>query len=227
MGAFFGDSRCPKDALFCEDFESGMLDPMRWSTQKTNSVIAVDGTRFARGKNAAHLKITSTRAESQAYIKTTASFPLAGNHVFVRAFYYFDTALPNRWFTVFKANETTPPAGGLYRLDLIPTSETRPMVPAYYRWMGRESSRDLAPQGIWACWEWEFNFEGANNEIHFFSQEAPLTRLDVVGTPAIKTASLTFGANLPFHPDINVRPDGFNIWIDEVAVTKERLGCTK
>ena len=37
---------------------------------------------------------------------------------------------------------------------------------------------------------------------------------------------LSFGAILN-HDDVTAHADGFNIWIDEIAVARERIGCAK
>src|SRR5262245_36231585 len=47
--AFFGESRCPAGARFCENFESGALDPAKWRPTKLNGATATfDSTRAAR-----------------------------------------------------------------------------------------------------------------------------------------------------------------------------------
>src|SRR5438067_2298775 len=56
----FGAPRCPTvgtgAVLFCEDFESGVIDPARWqSNGQTNGTVSIDSVRSgARGSRALH-----------------------------------------------------------------------------------------------------------------------------------------------------------------------------
>src|SRR5262245_55469172 len=86
---FFGESRCARSGLlFCEDFESGALDPAVWKIEGTSPV--VDDLQKARGAKALHVV---REGNGLSRVRQKKSFPMPRNRYYGRAFVYFE-ALP-------------------------------------------------------------------------------------------------------------------------------------
>src|SRR5262249_30490209 len=85
-----GGTRCDgTKALFCEDFESGMLDRAKWTTDTVEGSVKVDTGKAAPGSHfalAVHMNNMppDQMHSSHAAIKTTQTFPLAGKTLFIR-----------------------------------------------------------------------------------------------------------------------------------------------
>ncbi len=230
--AFFGGSRCPKDTMnLCEDFESGKIDSTVWSLGQSKAAATIESARAARGKNALHVTVSEPMVDGYhlGFITTKRAFPVAGANLFVRAFVYIDAISTHRHFTVFSAT-----GNSKYAIDVIPAWNP-PYLPANYRmlWyppgkLGGEPTGDTygkpwtqTPLGRWACWEWEMH--GATNETRFSIDDKEIVPLRIdaqMGWTAPTTAKLGFGME-QFHA---VR-EGFSLWIDEIAVSTEKIGC--
>jgi hypothetical protein len=223
--------------MFCEDFESGALDPATWSTKTSRASVMVDGTRAARGTRALHVRITDYASDvgNLAQIVMKRTFPVAGKHLYVRAFIYLGPEMPDRHFSVIPADGIEPLAGGGflgYVVNLVPYP-TRPGRPLLFRYLWNHGTAepaekygtDAAPVGRWQCWEWEIR--GATNELAFALDDKPLPSFTVtsaMGWTAPQNARFSFGWR-SHHPEPN-HPNGFEIWIDELAIADQKIGCS-
>lgn len=229
--AFFGASRCQSaNVLFCEDFESGTLDPTKWTLTQTEASVGVDSTKVARGQKGFHVKIVNPTSEVYhlGAITTVKTFPVAGQRLFVRAFVQLPAVSTHRHYGVFLAAGNT-----RYHVDVIPEWNA-PYLPANFRLLwdkgpGGEPPATYGkpwtqtPLGRWACWEWELR--GTNNEVHFSIDDVDIPGLKVdasMNWTAPTTARLRFGIE-SFH----AMDAGFNLWIDEIAVSAEKIGCVR
>lgn len=232
---FGGPTRCAKlNAQLCEDFESGTLDKTIWEVGGNAPVI--DMGKSMRGSRSAHFH---TEANGFSYIKEKKTFPAVNNTFWGRMFFYID-ALPvtpdYAHFTLVEATGTGDSSrvreGGQYRkfgvgTDGGPTGD----------WTNIDADPTKAtakeiPEKQWMCIEWLY--KGDTDETRFF--------WDGVEHPSLYTfPKVKHGANSAVEynlPDFNAvwvgwwmyqgnpTPDHFDVWIDEIAIDKDRIGCS-
>jgi len=235
---FFGASRCDKaNVLLCEDFESGTLDPAIWQASGTPPTI--ETTQKARGARALHV-VRDGNGLSR--IRETKTFPVPHNRYYGRAFVRFE-ALPkepmtyshwtiiagtgtgvrgeiriggqlqrgaNRW-GVGTDNRTPEGTGDWTNSDKDPAGQAMPV-----------------PEQQWMCIEWMH--DGEHNE----------TRLwwDGIEHPTLATTTDKHGGRkdvpyvLPTFDAVwlgwhEYQPSTlkFDMWLDEIAIDKDRIGC--
>jgi len=239
---FFGASRCADAKVqLCEDFESGTLDAATWTVRGGKPLI--DGTQRARGARALHLTITGN---GQTAIRETKTFPAANNTYYGRVFVYF-ASLPtttaaftySHW-TMIAASGTQVSgeirvggqmSGGRNLWGVGTDNRTDPNGTGDWT----NSDKDPAgkpvavPTGQWMCVEWMH--KGATNETRFW--------WDGVEHPSLYTQPSTpHGGNaaqpfiLPQFTNVwlgwqeyQTTTETFEMWIDEIAIDKERIGC--
>jgi hypothetical protein len=233
---FFGDPRCSAGFDLCEDFESGMFDEEIWELAGTEQA-SVDDTRAARGEYSAHFH---TADNGHSLIRTRAIFPATDNTYFGRMFVYFDsmpTAPEDAHWSVSgaqgpDAEEFEVRVGGQYDgsvnrfavgSDHGPTGD----------WTNKdEDPGDAVPVREWVCLEWMHR--GDTHETRFF--------WDGVEHPSLYTSATEHGGDqaedyeLPEFASVwfgwwlyqpETVPAEFDVWIDEIALDAERIGCDK
>jgi hypothetical protein len=227
-------SRCKNDKLlFCEDFESGMLDPAVWTvTRLRNAPVTVDGLRAARGRYAFHAGFVDVTYpyENGGWITTKQSFPVAGKRLFVRAFVFVGPTVPTRWFSTIQAIRTGDPIGAsLTDINLVPwpppggsQTDVRFRVLGVMGPNGKQTTYRAAI-GSWSCWQWELR--GTDNTMHFSVDDKPVDALTIsTEWTAPGSARLMFGYHT-HHPE-PLYPAGLDVvFIDEIAVSQEPIGC--
>jgi hypothetical protein len=79
----------------CDDFETGQLDLQKWSIKKptASAGLAVDDTKPHRGKYSLHIQLQAGQS-STAQIADAVSFPAASNTFYTRAYFYLSPDLP-------------------------------------------------------------------------------------------------------------------------------------
>jgi hypothetical protein len=240
---FFGASRCGGAGfLVCEDFESGQLDDQLWQTSGTAPKI--DAVHAARGSKALHLMTTAT---GQSRISTGKPFAGGNNRYWGRLFVWF-SELPKspQWahWSIVGANPTSssPVAGEIRVGGQFDGTINRFGVgtdggaTGDWTYLDQDPKNAVAPvpeQG-WACVEWLH--DGSADETRFF--------WDGVEHPSLHTTRDVHGGskNTPYDlPQFGsvwvgfwnydqkqpVDPDHFDVWIDEVALDTDRIGCTR
>ncbi|MFT3835794.1 MAG: hypothetical protein QM723_02210 [Myxococcaceae bacterium] len=238
---FFGSSRCADAGfLLCDDFESGTLDTSTWS--KVGGAVTVEQGDHARGSWALHVKITGNGA---AYIRETKTFPAPNNAYWGRAFYKF-IALPtsadmsySHW-TILAASGSV--VDGEIRVsgqlsngkNLFGVgTDNRSQATGTGDWTSSDKDPNNMPRAVplneWECLEWLH--DGQNNETRFF--------WDDVEHPSLHTTSSVNGGNgmpylLPQFTDVWVgwqeyqtATEPFELWVDEVAIDSQRIGCVR
>lgn len=232
---FGGPTRCNKlTAQLCEDFETGTLDKSLWEVGGNEAII--ETARSMRGTHSAHFH---TDNNGLSFIKEKKTFPAVNNTFWGRMFFYVD-ALPvtpdYAHFTIIEAAGTGDSSyvreGGQYRKfgvgsDGGPTGD----------WTNidadptKDSAKEI-PEKAWMCVEWLY--KGDTNETRFF--------WDGVEHPSLYTfpkvahgANTNVDYNLPNFNSVwvgwwmyqnNPSPDHFDVWIDEIAIDKDRIGCS-
>jgi hypothetical protein len=235
---FFGTSRCAQAGVqLCEDFESGTLDTATWTVVGTKPTI--DGAQHARGSKALHVMMSANGAS---YIKETRTFPAENNTYWGRMFVYFQ-ALPgapltySHWTIVAAAG--TGVSGeirvsgqlqnGANHFGVGTDSGTAPMGTG--DWTNSDNDpagRPAAvPTGQWLCIEWLH--KGDTNETRFY--------WDGIEHPSLHTTASMHGGNtnpyiLPQFTSVwmgwqeyQTATEPFELWIDEIAIDKARIGC--
>lgn len=235
---FFGPSRCG-DAhfLLCDGFEDDILDPERWSVETSEGNVAeIVDDESARGHRSVHL-----RAENGfAFLKTQAVFPIEGDRYWARMFLRVE-----RFSTVPWAHWTVAEAAGEGDGSLIRVGGQFVTTLERNRWgvgtdggpTGDWTMHDEdpgtgpkePPEGEWICLEWMH--DGAQDEALFF--------VDGVHHPSLNTSRTRHGGesvpyDLPSFRSLwfgwwqyQSDREPFDIWIDEVAVDHNRIGCSR
>jgi hypothetical protein len=226
----------------CEDFESGTLDSARWKAMY--KLPSIDEAHAARGKKALHVH---TEATSPSGITTSTIFPTPDDNYWGRMFVYFD-ALPKEptWahWTIMGAQPTSSsPIQGEVRVGgQLDTKQNRFGVGTDGGPTGDWTNLDAdpkqaraVPEGSWVCLEWQH--DTAHDVTRFFwdGVEHPslgtTTETKHGGNSDVPFELPTFGSlwfgffNYDQHK--TVTPDHFDVWIDEIALDGERIGCER
>lgn len=247
-GDFFGVSRCAGgDFLLCDGFESTAIDTERWKIEKwgDSNVVEVTEEFAARGAKSVHFHAVS--GASAAYIKTTAIFPVADNTYYGRMFLRvksYATQVDYAHWTVIEAagklqpsdtQETAIRVGGQYSsgknywgvgTDHGPTGD----------WTNNDNDPTGAPvpppTNTWTCLEWLHS--GADDTTKLF--------IDGIEHPSLATDKrvIHYGGDqtadylMPEFSSVAVgwwqyqaAPESFDVWVDEVALDDERIGCDR
>lgn len=232
-GTFFGAPRCATlGAQLCDDFEAATLDP-QWTA---SGDVSLDTAQKARGNKSLHLHLVG---QNWATITETRTFPEKNNHFFGRLFFRA-TAIPTtnpsaaHWTLVAGSGNGTPEIreGGI--VGKWGTGTDNRAAGGTGDWTNADNDPNGNPKPVpsntWACIEWEY--DGANNETRFW--------WDGVEHPSMHTTSTIHGGNqgvpyiLPEFTNVKigwmlyqapVNPTTFDIWIDEIAIDSQRIGC--
>lgn len=234
---FFGASRCDgREFLVCDGFETGAIDTTRWSVGKNGSnVVEISSEVAARGAQSVHI-----RAENGfGYLKNTSAFPVPGNDYFGRMFLRV-----KRFSEVSYAHWTVVEAAGTGDGSVIRAGGQFADHLDANRWgvgsdggpTGDWTTHDTDPSGnpsepptqTWVCLEWE----------HRGSEDVTRLFVDGMEHPSLQTSSTMHGGEssspyvLPDMASVWVGwwqyqsdPEPFDVWIDEVALDDERIGC--
>jgi hypothetical protein len=237
---FFGSSRCATAGVqLCEDFESGTLDPKTWTVSGTAPVI--DGVQHARGQKALHI---TQNGNGLSYIKETKTFPAPNNTYYGRAFVYWK-ALPTPSGAFTYAHWTFIAASGTGVTGEIRVSGQLQNGKNFFG-VGTDSGGDPngtgdwtnsdkdpmnapvpVPTGQWLCIEWMH--KGDTNETRFF--------WDAIEHPSLYTSAKQHGGNgndylLPTFNNVwigwqeyQTTSEPFEMWVDEIAIDWDRIGC--
>ncbi len=237
-GEFFGAPRCiPGVFLLCEDFESeapgAPADPDVWQTMDDR--IRVDAARAARGAQALHVVTHSN--ESTHFIRTTQIAP--ATKLWGRLFFWVEPPRPTAFshWTVIEATGAHP-AGGSARIRFggihVPNVENRLDFnydiwggqPAGFHEVGRELTGHDTADSTWHCLEWLFDVNA--REARLFrdgSEETGLHAMQSIDGIALDFPTLD-GLNIGMAIYQDIGNSSWSVWIDEVAVDRERIGCS-
>lgn len=232
---FFGASRCDGgDFLLCDGFEGADIDASLWTVEKGSNTAEIVSDQAARGAQSVHLHVDGNFA----YLKNTSIFPVTNNDYFGRMFLRvarFSTVDWAHW-TVGEAAGTGDGSkirvGGQYKTD---ASANRWGIGSDGGPTGDWTTHDTdegptePPTSTWVCLEWEH--KGSTNETHFY--------VDDVLHPSLSTTTTEHGGSSVDYVLPNVTsfwfgwwqyqadPEPFDVWIDELVLDDERIGCTK
>jgi hypothetical protein len=233
---FFGDSRCDTAGLvLCDGFENAGIDENLWEISASgNNTVEIVADQSARGGQSVHIQTN----DGFGRLRNMTSFPIAGNRYWGRMFIRVD-----RFSTVDWAHWTMAEAAGQGDGSLIRVGGQYNSNQMVNRWgvgsdggaTGDWTTHDQDPDGNpieppedeWICLEWLH--DGDTDEGQFF--------VDAVEHPSLATTSDVHGGNdvpydLPMFESVwfgwwqyQSDPQPFDVWIDEVAIDTERIGC--
>jgi hypothetical protein len=249
--AFFGDPRCDRSLLFCDGFESGAIDATKWSPHTRRGALTVDAAHVMRGKYALHVHVDNPypTVSNQAWVSSKATFKTGAPSLFVRMFIYVQNE-PDRHNTILTAYD---PAKGVPMVNVnLETALSKAGRPNMFRlfWyekvgQGEPTVKNIpesAPYQRWQCWEWQLRGDGSPNVMNFWLDDRSARAMTIddsdpttlpkppagqAPTPwtVPTSARLQFGSDI-YHPDTNpANANGFDLWIDEIAVGSSRVGC--
>ncbi|HVV50875.1 MAG TPA: hypothetical protein VHO06_14510 [Polyangia bacterium] len=242
--AFFGPSRCAAARFaLCEDFESGALDPAVWTVGGVAPV--VDTGQAARGTHALHVRVTGKGAST---ISESKTFPAPADTYYGRVFVYFKSlpaptpAFRYAHWTIVAASGTGVAGevrlggqlqGGVNRFGVGTDSGDDPAGSGDWtnpdRDPGPGGAPPAVPTGRWLCLEWMH--DGAHQQTRFWWDGVEHPSLATTpATPHLGRARVPF--TLPTFTDLwlgwfEYQPTDqpFELWLDEIAVDRARIGC--
>jgi hypothetical protein len=241
-----GAPPCP--ALFCEDFESGALDPAKWSvTSGVNHVddaappSVITSDRAAHGKYAAHFHGKGNVMNDDAFIVTKQLPPELLTHHFGRLYFYVPTRPTSghtMWILGGSAGMSANPKlrdfevatiNGGWQLGFDQLGMTPSGEEVFY-------PQGQVPAAKWTCLEWELNDQPDSDSLWIDGKS--LGTLDdqhinypaghVAGTPIFdgKSSGLIGGFTTysfgfyDWHPNAD-----FDVYFDDVVLDTKRVGC--
>ncbi|HWZ90099.1 MAG TPA: hypothetical protein VNW92_14650, partial [Polyangiaceae bacterium] len=243
-------SGCSGPGTLCWDFEEGSL-PSGWTPYRNefSGTLLVDGTRPHAGKFALHAKDLLGGTEGvQGGPKKTMRFTLPANFgplLWGRAWVYETPARPNSHSGLFNARYPRPGTTDtdITKLDWYEVATYTqdymsiwhpPEPPGYPEWV-KVSSTPIVLDA-WACLEWQFDGlngsapEAADPRVWLNSTELTWPMQYVFSDPASTvrptqekaTNFTTLETGVYLYQGL---PTTTNVWIDDLAVGKERIGC--
>jgi hypothetical protein len=226
-------------AIFCDDFEAytaGGAPKGQWKVTTNNGTISVDGTHAHSGKNAVHALTTGAQSYESAYIGLVGApvFPVAGNNFFGRMMMYATQAPADVVHWTIIQGEGPVPAhnvtnavvryGGQYNLRFMANYDSSP--PKSDCW---HHSTTTIPLNKWSCVEWQF--DGSTSTQRFWLDGQPVADLTVVGKgDGCIAHDLMDNWYAPNYNALRLGWEHYQlgpgeVWIDDVAVAAQRVGC--
>ena len=228
--------------LLCEDFESGQIDPAKWTTPTSNGgTFTLQQRIVAHGKYAVQFHGNANLASPDyAYLIWKNAPQSMAKHNFGRAYFYVTpkprsddmgmvfggTAGFPRPTYLSLANHGSGWQFGFIKLSGTPTGEVQAYPPP-----------DI-PVGVWTCLEWEFNDQPTsinvwvdgkmigsltNEDIAYPSGHQPGAPLYANANSDLIGAFTDFGIGYyDWHPQ--GRP-AFDLYYDDIVLGTARPGC--
>ena len=225
----------------CDDFENGQIDLKKWSIKKptASASIAVDDTRPHRGKYSLHVKVVPGQS-STAQIVDAVTFPAASNTFYTRAFFYFSPDLPadnNGGFHTAYLLATGNNDLGFVEAGLASAGNKNYLGYSEYYGAGPDSHNhgatftEFGPRSqlqivpmAWICMEllqggdttsttrrvWVDGNELTDQKSNYTGRKPPTFSLVSIGV-------------LEYH----TTPVLSDVWVDDVRVSKQPIGCDK
>jgi hypothetical protein len=232
-------ANCPVSVLFCEDFDglpTGDAGAAAWAVDARNGTLKVEAKPVQSGDAGNHVLHVHTLDNGYAFLRVN-NFAAPGNRFYGRMRLLVDafpTAPAWAHFTLVEAtgtgsSEIVRPVGGQY----VPT------VGKSLWGVGADGGptgdwtnwRESAPvtEDAWTCVEWQLDATG--NQVAAWFDGTP--------NPDLTASTNVHGGNgVPFIlPTVNTvrigwqlyqggtTPGQFDLWIDDVALSSQRLGC--
>jgi hypothetical protein len=215
--------------LFCEDFETGVIDPAVWNVhvngnQPTPAVVSQAGM-VAHGRYAAHFHANPNVVSYDFIISKSPPAGLAGHH-FGRA-YFMVTPMPPLNHTEYIYAGTT----GFPRYRYLEVASAAPLAwqLTYVSLIPPNTGEDYhsggkVPVGRWFCLEWEFNDTPDRAVVYVDSVQdfAQSTFTFAGATTGLVGPFAAFGFGYyAWHPAAYA----FDVYYDDIVLNTSRVGC--
>jgi hypothetical protein len=226
-------------ALLCDDFEddtSGMAPGAPWTVDVNGGGVEVSSERAFSGSNSVYVS-NSQGAYKRAYFSVTGDpvFPAAGAEMYGRMMMWLEATPAGSVHWTFIQGEG-PSDDGSYDIFYRYGGQHEGKLMANFETVGRSTdcwdhSATVMPTQTWACLEWRF--DTASDEMQFWLDGSEISDIHVVGQGEGCGGQDLNGA-WPAPPQFEVLRLGWekyqessalNAWIDDVAVSTERVGC--
>lgn len=237
-----------------EAYDPGGAPGGAWSVSTNKGSIAMDTTHAFSGSRAVKISADAAGGYRSAMIqlKNTDFLPAAGNVIYGRMMFWLDSAPQGTVHWTFIDGYGPVPGQAyhaLYRYggqhpitdngafvgsqlmanyDTPDSYQNPPVGPGSDCWL--HANKKVVPVGGWACAEWKF--DGQNSKMQFWLDGTELPDLAMDGTGQ---GCVNQGASFPWTAPSFERlglgwesyqaDDARVIWIDDVAIGTERLGC--
>jgi hypothetical protein len=225
-----------------------------WANSMNGGTVAVDTEHVYSGKRAVKISAAAATGYRSALINVQkATFlPAAGNVIYGRMMFWLDSApqtsvhwtlidgegqVPGQaYHALYRYGGQLPISNGtdfigsqlMANYDTPDSYSTPPVGPSSDCW--QHADQVVIPVAAWACAEWKF--DGAANELQFWLNGAEVTSLAVTGTgQGCVNQPATFPWSAPNFERIDLgwesyqADDARTIWIDDVALSTEKIGC--
>jgi hypothetical protein len=204
----------------CDGFEAPSLNGI-WSMDQTNSTFTLDGSRAYRGSQSVHIATQAVSASTDIYAHLVETYYVGGgtNHVFVRAFFYLSSPRTMNTMTLSTINSVT---SGI-NIDIGAKAAGNFHMNSAGATPQSQTAIQLLPLDTWFCFEYE---------------------VDASATPAVVNAWLNDNTQVLMQGGISMDPlhsvglglsiygpsvaeGAHDLWVDEVIVDSQRIGCAK
>ena len=226
-------------AFVCDDFEGyavGAPPAGPWTAATAGGAVAVDETRAYRGRRSVRFTTDGMANYRRAYIvlQGAPTFPLPGNVMWGRAMMWL-TAAPNGSVHWTNIEGEGPVAGETYRSLTRYGGQHSKRLMANYDTRGVatdcwDHSTTVFPEGRWACFEWRFN--GPANEQNLWLDGVAISDITVMGQgEGCIQHTLQDRWIAPQYDTLRLGWQHYQatfaheLWMDEVAVDDQRIGC--
>jgi hypothetical protein len=242
-------------ALVCESFEGFALggEPAgNFKTQKNSGTVSIDSTHYFSGTKSVKLTTEAKDQTKTAFIRLDSGvFPVNGNAFFGRMMFFLESApTADVHWTLIQGGGLVPDQSyhSLYRYggqhpisdssgaflgsQLMANYET----PDSYSGTGpssdcwQHSDSVLVPVQKWACVEWQF--DGPNNQMHLWLDGKAIDSLTINGRgQGCVHQGDDFPWTAPSFDQLELgwesyqTDDARTLYIDDVAVSTQRIGC--
>jgi hypothetical protein len=252
-GAPAGGSADPcAGALFCDDFEDydkGKSPGAPWAERVNSGTVAIDDTQHVSGSKSVKFTTDAKSSTKTAFLrlKSDSVFPVAGNLFYGRMMVRLESApTESVHWTLLQATGTVPNQtyrsqyryGGQHPVtggsQLMANYETPDSYsgngPSTDCWV--HANMKVLPTAAWVCVEWEF--DGPNDAMRFWMNDQALEDLSVNGTgQGCVSQSATYRWTAPNFEELEIGWESYQndaartLYIDDLVVSKTRVGCPK
>jgi hypothetical protein len=215
----------PRKPLFSEDFESGKIDPAKWTERVSgDNILRVQSDRAAHGKYALLVRCPAPSMRTFAFLAATQAPPELRQHHFGRAYVYVTPKLPARHTILITAGT---PGFPKYKYEEVATLNGRFQLTFVDQIDGGEdwhSGGPDIPLDRWFRLEWEFDDHPNRATVWVDGEkvyETPFTFKQLGGDGLVGGfTDVAFGFRL-----WGAAPEAFDVYFDDIALDTQRIGA--
>lgn len=216
--------------VLCEDFESGTIRTNIWTKSTKNTAnVDISGAQVKQGNHALRVTLPPVGG-GQAYIAVQNVFPVAGNRLFGRVYFY---ATPDvvgvhneALYAVGPLNYNGESGDAYYRLSAGGNANkfgSRYNHASITEHGGLKKGSHTIPINQWICIEWDY--DGPNNRMKYWFNGVEEPTMTVTGTESPLWKAPTFQAfNLGFKT-VQQGEQLMYVYYDALVLDTERVGC--